>query len=42
VSFFAVQSRYDDDIEINQPDWPACFAVLDGLIEDIEARMADP
>jgi len=41
LSFFAVQSRYDDEIEIDQPDWQACFAAVEGLILENEGRIAD-
>jgi len=42
LSFFAVQSRYDDELQIDQPAWQACFGALEGLILDIQSRIDDP
>jgi len=35
LSFFAVQCRYDDDVEIQPPDWPS-FSKMTGELLAIE------
>lgn len=42
LNVFAVQMRYDDELEIVEPDWPHCFAVVDRLLEEIEQRWPGP
>jgi HEPN domain-containing protein len=41
LNFFAVQSRYDDELEMQRPDWPAWFAVVEGLYRKVERRLED-
>ncbi|MFM7361721.1 MAG: HEPN domain-containing protein [Cyanobium sp.] len=32
LTFFAVQTRYDDSLEISPPDWPLLLAVTSSLL----------
>ncbi len=38
LNFFAVQLRYDDQLEIEDPDWPTCFSLVDTLLGMIKGR----
>ena len=38
LNFFAVQLRYDDELVIEELDWPACFALVERLLEEIKGR----
>ena len=38
LNFFAVQLRYDDELVMEDPDWPLCFALLERLLLQIEGR----
>ena len=33
LSFFAVQTRYDDTVEISTPDWPLLLGITASLVE---------
>lgn len=39
LTFFAVQSRYDDSVEISQPDWPALIATASALLDEVEQQL---
>lgn len=36
LHFFAVQLRYDDELEVESPDWLACFALVENLLRQVE------
>ena len=36
LSFFAVQTRYDDTVEIISPDWPLLLAITTSLLEQVQ------
>ena len=36
LNFFAVQLRYDDELEVEFPDWLACFALVENLLRQVE------
>ena len=38
LNFFAVQLRYDDELVMEDPDWPLCFALLERRLLQIEGR----
>ena len=38
LNFFAVQLRYDDQLVMEDPDWPLCFALLERRLLQIEGR----
>lgn len=40
LTFFAVQTRYDDNLEISPPDWPLLFAVTSSLLTQVERQMS--
>ena len=42
LNFFAVQLRYDDELVMEKPDWPLCFALLERLLLQIEGRCSGP
>jgi HEPN domain-containing protein len=42
LNFFAVQLRYDDQLVMEEPDWPLCFALLERLLLQIEGRCSGP
>ena len=42
LNFFAVQLRYDDELVMEEPDWPLCFALLERLLLQIEGRCSGP
>lgn len=39
LSFFAVQSRYDDELEMQSPHWPAWFALVEGVYREVERHL---
>ena len=41
LSFFAVQCRHDDDVEIEQPDWPSVIKVAEALLAKAERQLKD-
>ena len=36
LSFFAVQTRYDDTVEISAPDWPFLLGITASLVEQAQ------
>lgn len=40
LTFFAVQTRYDDNLEISPPDWPLLFAVTSSLLTQVERQLS--
>ena len=40
LTFFAVQSRYDDNLEISQPDWPALITLAAALLDEVEDQLS--
>ena len=41
LSFFAVQCRYDDDVEIQPPDWPSIIKIAEALLAKAERQLKD-
>jgi HEPN domain-containing protein len=39
LTFFAVQSRYDDSVAIAQPDWVALMGSASALLDEVEQRL---
>jgi hypothetical protein len=39
LTYFAVQSRYDDNLEIPQPDWTALMTAATALLHEAEQRL---
>lgn len=39
LTFFAVQSRYDDSIDIAQPDWTALIVTASALLHEVEHQL---
>jgi HEPN domain-containing protein len=39
LTFFAVQTRYDDNLEITAPDWPLLLRVTEALIENAQRQL---
>jgi HEPN domain-containing protein len=39
LSFFAVQTRYDDTVEINSPDWPLLLGITVSLLEQVQGEL---
>jgi HEPN domain-containing protein len=39
LTFFAVQTRYDDNLEITAPDWPLLLRVTELLIKDAQRQL---
>jgi HEPN domain-containing protein len=39
LTFFAVQSRYDDSINVTLPDWPALITLASALLEEVEDQL---
>ena len=37
LNFFAVQLRYDDELEVEPPNWLACFDLVENLLRQVEA-----
>lgn len=40
LSFFAVQTRYDDSLVIKSPDWPLLLSVTALLIEEAQRQVS--
>ena len=40
LSFFAVQTRYDDSVEINSPDWQLLVQITSSLLENVQHELA--
>jgi len=40
LSFFAVQTRYDDSVEINSPDWQLLVQITSSLLENVQHEPA--
>jgi hypothetical protein len=36
LNFFAVQLRYDDELEVESPDWLVCFDLVENLLRQVE------
>jgi HEPN domain-containing protein len=36
LTFFAVQTRYDDTVEIISPDWPLLLEITTSLLEQVQ------
>ena len=36
LSFFAVQTRYDDTVEISSPDWPLLLVITASLLDQVQ------
>ena len=41
LSFFAVQSRYDDNVEIQPPDWRSVIMIAEALLAKAERQLKD-
>ena len=39
LSFFAVQTRYDDTVEISFPDWPLLLGITVSLLEQVQGDL---
>ena len=39
LSFFAVQTRYDDTVEISFPDWPLLLGITVSLLEQVQGEL---
>lgn len=39
LTFFAVQARYDDNLEITAPDWELLLRVAESLIENAQRQL---
>ena len=39
LSFFAVQTRYDDTVEISSPDWPLLLGITVSLLEQVQGDL---
>jgi HEPN domain-containing protein len=39
LSFFAVQTRYDDSVEINSPDWRLLVQITSSLLENVQDEL---
>jgi HEPN domain-containing protein len=39
LSFFAVQTRYDDSVEINSPDWQLLVQITSSLLENVQHEL---
>jgi len=39
LTFFAVQSRYDDTIAITRPDWPILIRLASALLNEVEDHL---
>lgn len=41
LTFFAVQSRYDDELEIEEPAWPEFIERVESLLAEMERRLPE-
>jgi len=39
LSFFAVQTRYDDSVEINSPHWQLLVQITSSLLENVQHEL---
>jgi HEPN domain-containing protein len=39
LSFFAVQTRYNDSVEINSPDWRLLVQITSSLLENVQDEL---
>ena len=39
LSFFAVQTRFDDTVEISSPDWPLLLGITVSLLEQVQVDL---
>jgi hypothetical protein len=39
LSFFAVQTRYDDSVEILSPDWQLLVQITSSLLENVQHEL---
>jgi HEPN domain-containing protein len=39
LSFFAVQKRYDDSVEIRSPDWQPLVQITSSLLENVQHEL---
>jgi HEPN domain-containing protein len=39
LSFFAVQTRYDDSVEINSPNWQLLVQITSSLLENVQHEL---
>ena len=40
LSFFAVQTRYDDSVELRSPDWQLLVQITSSLLETVQPELA--
>jgi HEPN domain-containing protein len=40
LSYFAVQARYDDTVEINSPDWPLLLGITASLLGQVQLELS--
>ncbi|MEB3303080.1 MAG: HEPN domain-containing protein [Cyanobacteriota bacterium] len=40
LSFFAVQTRYDDTVEIISPDWPLLLGITASLLKQVRRELS--
>lgn len=40
LTFFAVQTRYDDNLQIHSPDWPRLIGLASSLLEEAERQLS--
>jgi HEPN domain-containing protein len=39
LSFFAVQTRYDDSVEVRSPDWQLLVQIISSLLENVQHEL---
>ena len=40
LSFFAVQTRYDDSVDISSPDWPLLLGITASLLDQVQLELS--
>lgn len=40
LTFFAVQTRYDDNLQIHSPDWPRLIGLASSPLEEAERQLS--
>ena len=40
LSFFAVQTRYDDTVKISSPDWPLLLDITASLLDQVQRELS--
>lgn len=40
LTFFAVQSRYDNNLKIISPDWPILLRIIASLLKEVESHLS--